>query len=210
MTRSAIQHTIRTDTEISARQRIVATARRQFFTSGFRGITMDDLARELGMSKKTLYSCFHSKIALLRAVMLAKVEEIEASFKSIEDADSNDFLAEFRTVLAIAQHNLQEIQPPFIRDLQRDAPELFSLIEERRRAMIHRHFKGLLERGRKAGTVRRDVPIDLIIEILLGTIQAIVNPSKMIELGLTPQTGLSAILRIMLEGVIVRAGRTST
>ena len=43
--------------------RIVAAARRYFLAHGFRGVTMDDLAAELGMSKKTLYAHFSSKAA---------------------------------------------------------------------------------------------------------------------------------------------------
>src|SRR5690349_13753943 len=48
-------------------QRIVAGARCYFFAHGFRGVTMDDLAAELGMSKKTLYVHFSSKMVLLQA-----------------------------------------------------------------------------------------------------------------------------------------------
>jgi AcrR family transcriptional regulator len=40
---------------------VIAAARRQFFVHGFRRVSMDDLAAELRMSKKTLYACFPSK-----------------------------------------------------------------------------------------------------------------------------------------------------
>ncbi len=53
--------------EIGAR--IVGVAERIFLRSGFSRVLMDDLARELGMSKKTLYAHFASKEALLRAVL---------------------------------------------------------------------------------------------------------------------------------------------
>ncbi|HKA32612.1 MAG TPA: helix-turn-helix domain-containing protein, partial [Candidatus Binatia bacterium] len=45
--------------------RIVAAARRHFLAHGFRHVTMDDLAAELGASKKTLYASFPSKEALI-------------------------------------------------------------------------------------------------------------------------------------------------
>ena len=54
------------------RDRIVATAERIFLRSGFSRVLMDDLARELGMSKKTLYSHFASKEELLRAVLVQR------------------------------------------------------------------------------------------------------------------------------------------
>ncbi|MGN6719163.1 MAG: helix-turn-helix domain-containing protein, partial [Candidatus Binatia bacterium] len=46
-------------------ERIVSAARAHFFAHGFRSVTMDDLAAELGMSKKTLYAQFPSKTELL-------------------------------------------------------------------------------------------------------------------------------------------------
>ncbi|MGH7853681.1 MAG: helix-turn-helix domain-containing protein, partial [Candidatus Binatia bacterium] len=53
--------------EDPAAQRIVVAARNHFFAHGFRSVTMDDLADEVGMSKKTLYAAFPSKLDLLQA-----------------------------------------------------------------------------------------------------------------------------------------------
>jgi hypothetical protein len=46
-----------------------------------------------------------------------------------------------------------------------------------------------------------------MIEILLGAVQAIMNPPKMSDLGLTPEAGFSAVLTVFLEGVITARGR---
>ena len=59
-------------------QRIVEAAREHFFSHGFRSVTMDDLAEELAISKKTLYAHFPSKIALLEAVLADKFASVEA------------------------------------------------------------------------------------------------------------------------------------
>lgn len=186
------------------RRRIIEVARKYFFTNGFRGITMDDLAAEMGMSKKTIYACFASKTALLQAVVLNKFQDVEDSFNDIAKDRPREFVNDLQKLLACVQRHSEEIRPPFIRDIQRDAPELFALIEVRRRALIHRHFRKLLDRGRKAGMIRKDIPTALIIEILLGATEAVVNPQKLIELDLTPSTAYSVVLRVLLEGVIVR------
>ena len=52
----------------SGRQQIVEAARAHFFSHGFRSVTMDDLAEELGISKKTLYAYFPGKIELLQRI----------------------------------------------------------------------------------------------------------------------------------------------
>jgi len=94
-----------------------------------------------------------------------------------------------------------------VRDIRREAPELFKLVEERRREMIQRHFGRIFDEGRAAGIIRTDVPTRLIIEILIGAVQAIMNPAKMEELGLEPKTGYSAIVMVILDGVITPKGR---
>jgi hypothetical protein len=47
----------------------------------------------------------------------------------------------------------------------------------------------------------------LAIEILLGAVQAVMNPPKMEELGLTPKSGFSAIIRVVLEGLMTEKAR---
>ena len=63
------------------RQRIVDAARAHFFSHGFRSVTMDDLAEELGISKKTLYAHFPGKFDLLEAVLADKLAGVEATLK---------------------------------------------------------------------------------------------------------------------------------
>jgi AcrR family transcriptional regulator len=193
--------------EPAARQRIVAAARRHFFAHGFRGVTMDDLAEELGMSKKTLYAHFPSKAALLEAMLLDKLRSVETDLERIT-AEPPDFLDTLHQLLACVQRHTAEIQPPFVRDVQREAPETFQVVETRRRQMIQRHFGKLLGEGRREGLIRKDIPLSLIIEILLGATQAIMNPPKLAELGITPKIGFTAILTLILEGAMTPQGRS--
>ena len=187
-------------------ERILKAAREHFFAHGFRSVTMDDLAAVLGMSKKTLYAAYPSKTTLLRAVLLDKISSVEHDLDAIMTQSSGDALAALQQLLACMQRHTGEIQPAFVRDIRRESPELFKLVEERRRAMIQRYFGSIFAKGRRSGIIRRDVPADLIVEILLGAVQAIMNPAKMEELGLTPKSGYSAITSVILDGVITKKG----
>lgn len=169
---------------------------------------MDDLAEELGMSKKTLYACFPSKIALLKGVLLNKFDDIETDLHHVT-AHCADVPTALHELLACVQRHTEEIQPPFVRDIQREAPEMFQLVERRRREIIQRRFGKLFEQGRRAGIIRKDIPTRLIIEILLGATQAISNPHKMAELNLTPKSGFSAIITVILEGALTNPGRST-
>ena len=189
------------------RQRIADAARAHFFSHGFRSVTMDDLAEELGISKKTLYAHFPGKIELLEAVLADKFAGVEARLKEATRAHPHDFPATLHALLANTQRELDEIKPPFVRDMRQKAPHVFKVVERRRAALIERSFGRLFIEGQRAGMVRKDVPARLIIEILLAMVQAIMNPPKMEELGMMPKEGFTGILKIVLEGALTRKGR---
>src|ERR1700748_357602 len=72
--------------EVAARAQIVAVARRHFMAHGFRSVTMDDLAGELGMSKKTFYAHSKGKQSLVEAVLRQKLPHANADFERISEA----------------------------------------------------------------------------------------------------------------------------
>ena len=190
-----------------ARERIVSGGRRHFFANGFRGVTMEELAEELGMSKKTLYAHFPSKTALLEAVMRNKFQEVEADLCHITEEGSPDFKEALQALLACMHRHTDEIQPAFVRDVRREAPELFKLAQQRRTDLIQRHFGRVFAAGRHVGLIRKDIPVKWMIDILLGATQAFVNPNKLSELGLTVRGGFSAVISVILSGVLTSKGK---
>src|SRR5205823_8455478 len=90
------------------RQRIVDAARVHFFSHGFRSVTMDDLAEELGISKKTLYAHFPGKIDLLEAVLADKLQGVETMLKEVTRTQPQHFAATLRELLAGTQRRSEE------------------------------------------------------------------------------------------------------
>ena len=192
----------------AARAKIVQGARAHFLADGFRSVTMDDLAGELGMSKKTLYAHFASKTALVEAVILDKLARLETDLEGVTSAKGSPFPELLARLLACVHGHLAEIRPPFLRDVKREAPEVFSHIEERRAGIIQKHFGRVLGAGRRAGMFRSDLPVKFVIEMLLGATRAIMNPEKITELGITPKAGYSAIISVIMQGIITEKGRS--
>jgi AcrR family transcriptional regulator len=190
------------------RKQIVEAARAHFFSHGFRSVTMDDLAEELGMSKKTLYAHFPGKMQLLEAVLANKFAGVEAKLNEITRAHPHDFSAALHELLTNTQRELDEIKPPFVRDMRQKAPHVFKVVERRRAALIERFFGKLFIEGQRTGMVRKDVPAKFMIEILLAMVQGIMNPPKIEELGMTPKEGFAGILKIVLEGALTGRART--
>src|SRR5262245_30478469 len=113
----------------SVRQRIVDAARAHFFSHGFRSVTMDDLAEELGISKKTLYAHFPGKIDLLEAVLADKFQGVERMLKEVTRAQPHDFPATLQALLAGTQREMNEIKPPFVRDMRTKGCERVQICE---------------------------------------------------------------------------------
>jgi AcrR family transcriptional regulator len=192
-----------------ASARIVSAARRHFLAHGFRNVTMDELAGELGMSKKTLYAHFRDKDALVEAALADKVAELEAELAAITTTHAGDFAEALHRLAACLQRHTSEIQPPFIRDMRRAGPDLFKRLETRRAGIIEKYFGKLFEQGRRSGMIRSDLPARLVIEVLLAAVHTIMNPPKIAELRLTPRQGLDAILSVVLHGAMTEKGRSA-
>src|SRR3954463_15399422 len=120
--------------------RIASAARRHFLAHGFRGVTMADLAGELGMSKKTLYAHFESKEALLEAVLRDKFASADAALEPISSNPERGFPQTLHELLAGMRRETEEVQPAFVRDLQREAPAMFGIVQSFRRELVQKHF----------------------------------------------------------------------
>jgi AcrR family transcriptional regulator len=191
----------------TARRLIVAGARRYFLAHGFRSVTMDDIAGELGMSKKTLYAHFKSKVDLVSAVISAKFAELNETLEEITPHAADEFQDTLQRLLTCVQQHAHEIQPAFLRDIRREAPQVFQLVERLRQKAIQVHFGRLFAAGQQRGLVRKDIPPQLLIEVLLGATQSIVNPVKLAELKMTPESGFDLVSGVVLLGALTARGR---
>jgi AcrR family transcriptional regulator len=188
-------------------QRILSIARQHFMAHGFKNVTMDDLASEMGMSKKTLYTHFSSKADLLKSVLTQKLDDAERELESVVFEKSGDFIGALHQLTTHLQKHTGEAQPVFVRDLSREEPALAEYLIARRRKIIEKTFVKLLACGRDAGHVRDDIPIEFLIEILLAILETIAVPKRLAGHDLTVTECVSRILSTFLHGVLTEKGR---
>jgi AcrR family transcriptional regulator len=189
-----------------ARARIVSGAARIFFPSGFHRVSMDDLARELGMSKKTLYVHFSSKEELLRAVLERHTGEIEKGLRPIIAA-KEAFPKKFQHLVHFLHGKMSLISPRFLEDVRRHAPECFQIVEKFRDRIIPLYFGRLFDEGVKGGYLESGLPRELLIRMLVHSIQGIMRPEVVAELRLHPAAALDQILSLLLRGILTPSGR---
>lgn len=187
--------------------RIAAAARRQFTALGFHRTTMDDLAGELGMSKKTLYAHFPGKEALISHLMESKITEVRQGTRAIVEDESVPVVERAHRLMAFIVRQMSEISPAFLRDLERHHPALFARMESVRAEILPRVWGKLLADGVAAGLVRRELDPAFISEMVLTTIQGLLRPAVLDRLQLPPHEVVDRVLTIVFTGILTPAGR---
>lgn len=189
------------------KSRILDAARKAFVSHGFAGTTMDDLARELGMSKKTLYRSFASKEAIVDALVTLKIKAITDGIDRIMADPAAGFSARAQRVMNHVMTELSGVSPVFLRDLQRFLPHIFRRIENFRRVVVPELWGRLLREGRDEGLVRDDVDPTFAAELMLHAIQGLLNAESLDRLHLTPTQAFAKTTSLLLGGLLTAAGR---
>ena len=187
--------------------RIVRQARAHFFAHGYSQCTMDELAAELGMSKKTLYVHFAGKEALIRAVVEDLSREIRASADELFANRRLNFAEKLRGFAEGMVERTARMNPRLLRDLQRFAPEIYRQIAEMREKNIPYVFGRFIEEGQLAGMVRTDLDPAFAVAFFLSAMNGLIQPATMDRLGLTPRDIVPRAIDLFFGGLLTPAGR---
>ncbi len=189
------------------RHRILRQARAHFFSHGYSRFTMDDLAGELGMSKKTLYVHFAGKDELLGAVLRDFGHEVRTDAEAILLDRGLTFPEKLRAFVEGMIHRLAALNPHTIRDLQRYAPALHARVEEMRRKNIPYIFGRLIEEGQAGGFVRTDLSPAFAVEFFLHAMQGMLQSVTLDRLHVAPRDVLPQAIDLFFGGLLTSAGR---
>lgn len=187
--------------------RIVRLARAHFFTHGYSQCTMDELAAELGMSKKTLYVHFPSKEALMRAVIEDLGREIRTSADELFASRQLNFAEKLRGFAEGMVERLTKTNPRLLRDLQRFAPDLYRQVAEMREKNIPYVFGRFIDEGQLAGMVRPEVDTAFAVQFFLQAMNGLCQPATMERLGLAPRDIAPRAIGLFFGGLLTPAGR---
>jgi len=187
--------------------RILAAARDQLFNYGYNALTMDDLAHELGMSKKTLYLHFPGKDAIIGRVIDHVGQAVRADMDAILANPKLSFVQKLRAVVDAVAPRLALLSPAVVRELQRYAPKIFQKLDELRQKNIPYVFGRLFRLGIAEGSVRADIDPDFAALFWLQAIRGLVHPDMLATTHLTTQQTLEKALDLFAGGLLTPAGR---
>lgn len=183
---------------------IVDAAGRLFLAPGPGRVNMDDLARELGMSKKTIYRHFPDKHSLMTAVLDRRFGAIERTLAAAaQDADGMPFGERVQRFLLAACGELGRIGAAQLATGRGDAI-LRRHVEQRIDAVVYRRLDELFQDGHRRGLL--SAPPELLGEITRGAVERLLNSQLPRELDCTAADLLRATVDTVLYGAIRPAG----
>ena len=145
-----------------------------FMNYGIKSVTMDDLARSLHISKKTLYQHFTDKKDLVKTCLKFHIDADLCEIKTITEDRENAIDEMYSIGLAVSKKTSQ-IHPSIFYDLEKYYPEAWSLFNDYRKGHIFQTIKENVERGIGEGLYRDDLNVDVIAGIYVLRIDDLTN-----------------------------------
>lgn len=142
-------------------ERIIQGGEELFLTAGIKSVTMDDIARHLGMSKKTIYQFFKDKNELVMALVKKKLQEDEDQMCALI-SKSDNVIEEMINMMKCSEEIFSRINPIVIHDLQKYHPEAWQQFQDFKAGVIVRTLEELLTKGIKQGYIRPDIDVKIM------------------------------------------------
>ncbi len=174
---------------------------------GVKSVTMDDISKKLGISKKTIYSCVKNKEDLINATLESYLKKDQQDIKYIHQ-NSNDAIDEMVNITKHVLVFLRHMTPSLIYDLKKYYPLAWKKVENQHFTFIQQIINNNLERGQKEGLYREDMDIDVIAKLYVTKSHSITNED---DFPLTKYDRISLFKEMIayhLYGIVSDLGRT--
>lgn len=149
---------------LDTRSKIIGKAAALFVESGIKGITMDELAEHLGMSKRTIYEHFADKKELVKECVIFIDNKKDELAKDAVKHSKNVI----ETLLTLHLNNLKmmgSVNRKFADDIKKFYPELHNYFQEKRESSVYSTIN-FLQKGVEEGVVRDDQNVEIYANLL--------------------------------------------
>lgn len=160
--------------ESNIREKIQKGAEDLFMRYGVRSVSMDDIARHLSVSKKTLYQHFADKEDIVSVTCQAHLERNAGEFRSIRDKARNA-IEELHLLSVCLKRNMEDMNPSLLFDLQKYHPKAWSIWLDHKNRIIRESVVRNLKQGMKEGYFRPELDAEVIAAVRLELVQLAFN-----------------------------------
>lgn len=188
------------------KKRIYEYIIRNGVNTGFAGMTMDDVARGVGMGKATVYKLFSSKEELLCSSVDYLAGEIEAGIQGVLSKDL-PAIEKLESFLELVAGKLAAIKPESMMQLERTMPEIYARIEEKRQRIVFVNLKALLDEGKQSGLYDPAMDTLLVTHMVIGAMRQITQERVLSTLHYSFDQLFRAVISVILKGCLSQSGR---
>ena len=188
------------------KEEIIAKVRELYSLYGIRSVTMDDVVKEVGISKKTLYQYFNDKSELVAAVIKCdgdmKMEDHDEAVKGRENA--------IEMMLAFYDFQIRmikEYNPSLIYDLKKYYPEVHQEFVNNKREIIYENVLTNLVRGKSEGLYRSDMQEEVIAMLNLLRVEAFINSAVIKAEEVLTSEFFKEMFKYHMYGIVSEKGR---
>ncbi|NCI45163.1 TetR/AcrR family transcriptional regulator [Sediminibacterium soli] len=156
-------------------ERIVSKAHELFMRYGIRSVSMDEVANQLGISKKTIYQFYTDKDALVDDVIDIELADSEKMCKQHKHKSENA-VHEIFMAMDMVLDIFSRMNPSLIFDMEKYHPRAFKKYNDYKDKFLYTMVKENLESGISDGLYREDIQVDILSRFRLASIFLVFNP----------------------------------
>ena len=153
---------------------ILEKASDMFLNLGFKSVTMDDIASEMGISKKTIYEHYATKVELVKASTFYLFEKISAGIDEICALGKNP-IEELFVIKDYVQNNIKDENTSTIFQLQKYYPKIHTCLKTMQFEKMDTCVIDNLNRGKQAGLFRNEIDVEFIGRIYYASAMSIMD-----------------------------------
>jgi AcrR family transcriptional regulator len=193
-------------TELELRDVILEHARNEFLARGFSKVTVDEIASQLGISKKTLYKSYPSKEELLRASLHSMMRSAGWELERIVSSDK-PLVEKLAIAMMTMGTYLSRVRKESIIDLQRSAPTIWKELDKFRKDHIVSRLVAMVTQAKSENILRPDVQEEVVVQMLVNSIQGIVNPEVLAVHAFSAEQAIRSIVTVIFQGALSDSAR---
>lgn len=165
--------------------------------------TMDDVAKVLSMSKKTIYTVFDDKESMFLTMVDYIFDKIKVSERQVLEDDSLSTLEKIRKVLGVMPEGYRDVDLRQLYALRDKFPRIYARVEER----LENGWEStiaLITQGVEEGVIR-PVPIPLVKMMLEASLEQFFQRDILIQNQMNYVDALEQVVDILVYGIAVRS-----
>lgn len=184
----------------------IFTRVKELFTKyGIKSVTMDDIARELGISKKTIYTCVKDKEDLVDKIFAAELVYIESVLSSIKVTNINA-IAKIIESNKLMHEILNNYHPGVYYDLRKYYPKVYSKLVKARYSHNYNAMLNNIEQGKKEGLYRPEINSKIIARLHVLKIETMIESDFVSSFELPKEYVFQEIFKYHMFGICNAAG----